>query len=50
MKRLVISSIIILTLFACNKNTFNIDVEMTNVNGKVVYLQKIIDNEFVNVD
>ena len=50
MKRLIISSIIILTLFACNKNTFNIDVEMTNANGKIVYLQKIIDNEFVNVD
>ncbi len=50
MKRLIISSIIILTLFACNKNTFNIDVEMTNANGKIVYLQKIIDNEFVNID
>jgi peroxiredoxin len=40
----------ILTLFACAKNTFKIDVEMTNANGKLVYLQKIIDNEFVNID
>lgn len=40
----------ILTLLACNKNTFKVDVEMTNANGKVVYLQKIIDNDFVNID
>ena len=50
MKKLIISSVMILTLFACAKNTFRIDVEMTNANGKVVYLQKIIDNDFVNVD
>ena len=50
MKKLIISSVIILALFACNKNTFNVDVEMTNANGKVVYLQKIIDNDFVNID
>ena len=50
MKRLIISSLIVLTLFACNRNTFKIDVEMTNANGKAVYLQKIIDNDFVNVD
>ena len=50
MKKLIISSVIILALFACNKNTFNVDVEMTNANGKLVYLQKIIDNEFVNID
>ena len=50
MKKLIISSVMILTLFACAKNTFKIDVEMTNANGKLVYLQKIIDNEFVNID
>lgn len=50
MKKLIISSVMILTLFACAKNTFKIDVEMTNANGKVVYLQKMIDNEFVNID
>ena len=50
MKKLIISSILILALFACNKNTFKVDVEMTNANGKVVYLQKIVDNEFVNID
>lgn len=50
MKKFIISSILILALFACNKNTFNVDIEMTNANGKVVYLQKIIDNEFVNID
>ena len=50
MKKLIISSVMILTLFACAKNMFKIDVEMTNANGKIVYLQKIIDNEFVNID
>lgn len=50
MKKLIISSVMILTLFACAKNTFKIDVEMTNANGKLIYLQKIIDNEFVNID
>ena len=50
MKKLIISSVMILTLFACAKNIFKIDVEMTNANGKLVYLQKIIDNEFVNID
>ena len=50
MKKLIISSLMILTLLACNKNTFNVDIEMTNANGKVVYLQKIIDNDFVNID
>ena len=50
MKKLIISSVMILTLFACAKNTFKIDVEMTNANGKLVYLQKIIDKEFVNID
>ena len=50
MKKLIISSVMILTLFACAKNTFKIDVEMTNANGKLVYLQKIIENEFVNID
>ena len=50
MKKLIIFSLMILALLACNKNTFKVDVEMTNANGKVVYLQKIIDNEFVNID
>ena len=50
MKKLIISSLMILTFLACNRNTFKVDVEMTNANGKVVYLQKIIDNEFVNID
>ena len=50
MKKLIISSVMILTLFACARNTFKIDVEMTNANGKLVYLQKIIDNELVNID
>lgn len=49
-RKILIYSMIVLTFIACNKNTFNVDVEMRNANGKVIYLQKIIDNEFVSVD
>lgn len=48
--RLIIFSIMILTFFACNKPTFNVDVEITNANGKTIYLQKLVDNKFVDID
>lgn len=41
---------LLFALFACNKNTHKVDVEITNANGKTAYLQKIINNETVNVD
>lgn len=40
----------VFAFFACNKNTYKVDVEITNANGKTAYLQKIINNETVNVD
>lgn len=41
---------LLFALFACNKNTHKVNVEITNANGKTAYLQKIINNETVNVD
>lgn len=38
-----------LTFFSCSKRN-NINIEIANANGKTVYLQKIINNETVNVD
>ena len=35
----------VFAFFACNKNTYKVDVEITNANGKTAYLQKIINNE-----
>ncbi len=48
--KVIICSIVLLALFACDKKPFSVDVEMTNANGKVIYLQKIIDNQMVNID
>ena len=48
--KILICSLVIVSLIACNKNTFKVDVEMANANGKMVYLQKLIDNQFVNID
>ena len=48
--KIIICSLMVFALFACNKNTYKVDVEITNANGKTAYLQKIINNETVNVD
>ncbi len=50
MKKLIICSLAILSFFSCSKNTFTVDVEMQNANGKTAYLQKMIDNELLNID
>lgn len=47
---LIISSLLILTLFSCSKNSFKVNVEMNNANGKTAYLQKIVDRETINID
>ena len=48
--KIIICSLMVFAFFACNKNTYKVDVEITNANGKTAYLQKIINNETVNVD
>ena len=48
--KIIICSLMVFEFFVCNKNTYKVDVEITNANGKTAYLQKIINNETVNVD
>ena len=50
MKKIIICSLVILSFFSCNRNKFTVDVEMQNANGKTAYLQRMIDNELVNID
>ena len=50
MKKVIICSLLILSFFSCSKNKFTIDVEMKNANGKTAYLQRMIDNELINID
>lgn len=39
-----------LLFLSCSKASFNVDVELLNAEGKMIYLQKIINNERVNID
>lgn len=39
-----------ISLFSCSKNSFKVNVNMENANGRTAYIQKIIDNETVNID
>lgn len=48
--KIIISALLILTLFSCSKNSFKINVEIENANGRTAYLQKIVDRETVNID
>lgn len=50
MKKLIIVSLMLFALTACDKNTFKIDIEMQNANGKMIYLKKIIDDNIVCID
>lgn len=50
MKKIIICSLVILSFFSCSRNIFTVDVEMQNANGKTAYLQRMIDNELVNID
>lgn len=50
MKKLIICSLVILSFLSCSKNTFTVNVEMQNANGKTAYLQRMINNELVNID
>ena len=50
MKKIIICSLVILSFFSCSRNQFTVDVEMQNANGKTAYIQRMIDNELVNID
>ncbi len=48
--RLLTLTIAIFALFSCNKSTFNVNVELQNAEGKMIYLKKMVDKEFVTID
>lgn len=48
--RLLTLIIATFALISCNKSTFNVNVELQNAEGKMVYLKKMLDKEFVVID
>ena len=48
--KIILYSLLMLVFFACTPKSFKVNVEMANANGKTAYLQKIINNETVNID
>ena len=48
--RLLTLAITLFALFSCNKSTFNINVELQNAEGKMIYLKKMVDKEFITID
>ena len=48
--RLLTFIIATIALVSCNKSTFNVNVELQNAEGKMVYLKKMLDKEFVLID
>ncbi len=39
-----------LAFFSCNRPTFNVNVELQNAEGKMIYLQKKSNNETITID
>ncbi|MBR5604589.1 MAG: AhpC/TSA family protein [Bacteroidales bacterium] len=39
-----------LALVSCNKSTFNVNVELQNAEGKMIYLKKMINKEYIAID
>ncbi len=50
MKKLLTLAIVVFTLLSCNKSTFNVNVELKNAEGKMIYLQKFVNNEMITID
>lgn len=50
MKKILICTLVIFSFFSCSRNKFTVDVEMQNANGKTAYLQRMINNELINID
>lgn len=48
--RLLTLAIAIFALFSCNKSTFNVNVELQNAEGKMIYLKKMVNKEFIIID
>ena len=51
--KLLTLAVVVLALVSCNKSTFNVKVELQNVEnvkGKMIYLQKIADKKTIVID
>lgn len=46
----LVLGLITVAMFSCNKQTFNVNIDLQNAEGKKVYLQKVVDNEIVVLD
>ena len=48
--KLLSIALLALTLLSCNKEHFNVNINLENADGKMVYLQKIVNDEFAVID
>lgn len=48
--RILTIALLALGLFSCNKTSFNVNVNLQNANGKMVYLQKSLNGESIVID
>ncbi|MBR5604590.1 MAG: AhpC/TSA family protein [Bacteroidales bacterium] len=50
MKKILICTLVLFSFLSCSRNKFTVDLEMQNANGKTAYLQRMINNELINID
>lgn len=48
--KLLSAALLALTLLSCTKENFNVSVNLKNAEGKIVYLQKNVNNETLTID
>ena len=48
--KLLSIALLALTLLSCNKEHFNVNINLENADGKMVYLQKLVDNQAIVLD
>lgn len=50
MKKLLTLAIAVFALVSCSKPTFNVNIELQNAEGKMIYLQKFVDKKSTIID
>lgn len=46
----LVLGLVAVTMLSCSKPSFDVNVELQNAEGKMVYLQKVVDNDAVVID
>ena len=46
----LVLGIVVSAMFSCSKPSFNVNVDLQNAEGKMVYMQKVVDNDVVVID